>query len=313
MEASAWPSDQPIYDLIAQMAAEAGELMEDPAAGMEMDQRLYGVASQVLSISPPVVWDTFARYSFPLREGHVTELNDTLSHITLSLEDWNGAAADAFRRHIGRIGTFLDNQRTHVDKLLRFFLAAYSLATEAREDMKTAMEHWMSVSRQFRADEEAKTLATGIKVGVALVAGAVGVITSGGTLLAVGLTVGAAMAAGAAEVVTAPMGGASKEDVLASADGAMRKLVERYDDGVAYLKNEIRAYLGELTPVSDLFEPLPTFTDVDSPDFRYEHFHHQAYFSETFGAEVDRAHEIHVKKQESGGGLIGRRLEGGDT
>jgi hypothetical protein len=58
-------------------------------------------------------------------------------------------------------------------------------------------------------------------------------------------------------------------------------------------------------------DALPPSTDVDSPDFRYEHFAHVG-DSADLAPEVERERQRYVAEKSKPDGVIGNRLAGGE-
>ncbi|MGW5052994.1 hypothetical protein [Actinokineospora sp. NPDC004072] len=306
-----WPSDQPLFDLIAQTAAEAGELMADPGAAMDLDHRLYGLASTMLSVSPTVVVELFDAIAANAHEDTHAITAAALRAVDDSLGDWDGTAAQAFKEHMSNVREFATAQREHTGELLKYLIAAYLLATNARDDLHALMSEWLSVSRKFRADEEEQRVDLAVKIGAVLIAGALAIPSAGGSLAMAGIAAGAAVTA-TAEVVTA-LGGTTPEEVYASAGNAIVKLGERYDDAVRALRMKMDGYLGSIVSGSPhILRPLPSSTDVDSPDFRYENFYSDLRPTPAFSADVARERERYVAEKNSTDNPIGRVLGGDD-
>ncbi|HVK21223.1 MAG TPA: hypothetical protein VM677_07670 [Actinokineospora sp.] len=327
-EQSQWPDDNLIADLIYRLRSEyaalvAHEMMDPdsdlsgfPGTPMDVDTRIWIDIIDYLVLSPPKIWDAFNGFVVAGGEHHNTTVEGLLGETEASLSEWDGSAAEAFGVHLSNVRGFLDGQRRHVDQLLIGYASAYKLAVQARESWKSLVEEWIEVSQQYRLDDDERRRAVRIKVGAGILAAVAGAVT-GGTALAAGLGAMGALTGAAAEEITADLGGDSGADVWQSYERAYRRLADSNLGEMENIRRHVQAQLDEVSAEAvPMYEPLPSSTDVDSPDFRYERFFHGDRES-GFSRDVDGERTKYVA--EKGGsairndGPIAWTLSGGDV
>ncbi|WP_172803354.1 hypothetical protein [Alloactinosynnema sp. L-07] len=242
---------------------------------MDIDTKVWIEITDYLVLSPPKIWDAFNSFVVAGGEHHNTTIEGLLGEIGASLSEWDGPAAEAFGVHLSNIRGFLDGQRRHLDQLLIGYASAYKLAVLARESWKSLVEEWIEVSRQYRLDDDERRRAVRMKVAAGILAAVAGAAT-GGTVLAAGIGAMGALTGAAAEEITADLGGDTGSDVWQSYERAYQRLAESNLGEIETIRKFVQAQCDEITAESvPMYEPLPSSTDVDSPDFRYERFFHQ--------------------------------------
>lgn len=107
-----------------------------------------------------------------------------------------------------------------------------------------------------------------------------------------------------------PVEGADERAILGGYVTAAADLRKSYANNLTLLQRWVdghrRAYVDLAMP---LLTPLPTGTDVDSPDFRYEEFYYDLHDNPgIYAPEVERERTKYV--DEKSNGLIGQRLDG---
>lgn len=286
-EQAQWPDDNLIADLIYRMTKEYAALLQHEAENMELDllnhpgspmnvdTKLWVDATDFLVLSPPKIWDAFHGLMGVVGEGYNSDVNAKLTELTDSLSDWDGLAAQAFVNHVANIRGFVDAQRGYDEELLVGYVAAYKVAVQAREGFKSLVEDWIEVSRQYRAEDDERRRGVKIKVAVGILA-AVGAAVTGGATLAALIGSASAVGGAVAEEVTADMGADNGVDVWRLYEKAYRRLAETNQQCMEEIRSSIRTADGRIPARVALDDPLPPITDVDSPDFRYENFYHDA-------------------------------------
>ncbi|MGQ0837923.1 hypothetical protein [Actinokineospora sp.] len=311
-EQTQWPDDNLIADLIYRMTREYTELLTHelmdadgdlsglPGSPADVDTRLWVEVTDLLVLSPPRIWDAFHSFDEAGSESYNTNVDDGVAYLANALADWDGPAATAFSQHVSSIRGFLDAHRGYVEEMLLGYAAAYKLAVQVRESYQHLVEEWIEVSRQFREDDDERRRAVKIKVGAGVL-GAVLAAATGGGAVAVGLGASSAILGAAAEESTAELGGTTGGDVWQSYEKAFRKLADANEASM----EEIRKFTQDANDriageKIALYEPLPSVTDVDSPDFRYEHFYHDS-VGGGYSHDVDVARPKYVNEKNASG------------
>lgn len=92
-------------------------------------------------------------------------------------------------------------------------------------------------------------------------------------------------------------------------------LCQSFGNGLDRVTKDLNEQLSDAAKPSDMYKPLPSICDVDSPDFRYEYFQDKVHDPGPIGPKVEQERQKYVEektaraKQES---EINRRLNRGD-
>ncbi|GLZ43378.1 hypothetical protein [Actinokineospora sp. NBRC 105648] len=317
-----WPDDNLIGDLINRVVAEVGRLavhgtygdtgakiLETPGLLSGVENRLWMETSDILTLSPPKIWDNFGHFAEVMRDDYQRDVLGAFTAVRDSLVDWNGVAAEQFTAHLGMIEHFARAQNDHLNEQLIALASAYVLAVQVREDFKRLVDKWVEVSREFREADAERRAGVELKIGAAVVAAVVGAATAGAGV-AVGLLVLSGAATVGVEVYTPNLGGETPDDVWKSFQAALTEHRQRYLEAVDRIQLRLVGYRDGVSAPTQLFSPLPSSVDVDSPDFRYENFSHRGEAPPGFGSQVDRRRGEYVAEKQAPPGLISRALDG---
>jgi hypothetical protein len=109
-----------------------------------------------------------------------------------------------------------------------------------------------------------------------------------------------------------PVAGAEAGPVVDGYVAARDQLFASYEDNLGQIHDWIDSRRKEYGGLDDtLPEPLPSTTDVDSPDFRYEKFYFDDHNPADYAPEVERERQRYVDEKTKPDGLIAQRLAGG--
>jgi hypothetical protein len=92
-------------------------------------------------------------------------------------------------------------------------------------------------------------------------------------------------------------------------------LCQSFGTGLDRITKDLTGQTGDAAKPSDMYKPLPTICDVDSPDFSYEHFQDTAHSPGPIGPIVEDERKKFVEEKrakEQQESEIDRRLNHGD-
>lgn len=108
-----------------------------------------------------------------------------------------------------------------------------------------------------------------------------------------------------------PVDGTEAATVVDGYVAARDRLFASYEDSMGRIKEWIDGRRREFADLDvTLPEPLPSCTDVDSPEFRYEKFFYTDHWVADYASEVERERRRHVDEKSKPDGVIAQRLAG---
>lgn len=281
-------------------AAEVGELVQDDL-------------NVSLSLSPKKIEEEFDR----LRKAAFKVNEDPESVVWVDeaihkLDEWHGPAADAFRRHLGRIREFVRETQNHaILNGLQALGALFLLAYQMREQYY-AMARVVTSCANYEIDQQrTREQKLQLSIGKELV------------LAVLSMNPAGAVEAGIEFFVEA---GAALADYSLEGTGA-DAVIDQYRERSTGLRQTFEHNLNLLTHKLDgdwrtqveneanlvVMRPLPSYMDVSSPDFDYTKFWTEEYPpTGPFGQQVADQQKQYAAEEEAEETEINRRMEGQD-
>lgn len=319
-----WASDDALYDGASHVAHKFVELMiaKNPFEPDEAYSWLSGNlhkfhrnAEHFMTLDPARITDEYERMQSVARDvGYDTseEIMGGVDQIEQDLSDWLGDAADAFRRQLVNIKVFTNVQGEFVARTLGALAASLALAAHARRDYLELVRATVEGIDKAIADASEQATVFLIKVGGGIAKTVIGTLADPAKAMST-------LAQGAIDIVVEgvshSINGVEVDDILRSFADQERRMREAYDDELDMISHSLKQAGDALAEETfDLYEPLPSSTDVDSPDFRYERFYTKDQLPEgRFNQQVeDERKKMLAEEQGPDSGphnLIQRRLE----
>lgn len=270
-------------------------------------------AMDFMSLDPHKITEEFLRMQ---RAAFDTSQNgDAIGSLRLAsgriVSSWHGDAAEAFVVQMSDIELFMAQQERHLLRAAQAMGTLFGLSARIRESYCNLAENITAackaiIAKQTHQDSSAM-IATGIEI-----------VKSGTDLLRVdkigdlkdwAIDKFFELMSNAAEKEPIDDSGASQ--VTDSYVRARDQLRRSFEDGLNQLRDWLNeqdgAYMQE--PV-DLWEPLPSCTDVGSPDFSYERFWNHRHDTSTYTPRVEEERKKYVEEKQQSNGVIGKRLDG---
>lgn len=235
------------------------------------------------------------------KDDPLVNLRSTGTH----LNPWVGDAADAFKDQLTKMEIFCGDQAMIMRDVLRGVAGAYAAAVDARAGLHSlftsATAAANNVMQQHQQQEDQAELAAVLSV----IEGALSLDPR-----AIGKSVAATVINVGKDLI--PVGWPSDDaDAVANeyhraADEWERSL----GDGMRSLAAHFRNRRDDAEEKPSLFEPLPAYCDVSSPDFSYDTFMDGTHIqSESVGASVDAERKKYADEHQDG--EIDKRLNPG--
>lgn len=268
-------------------------------------------AVDFMSLEPQRIADEYQRMQrAAAATGENEEAKRNLKRALARLSaNWHGPAAEAFAGQMSDIEEFMDQQEKNLLTAAQAMGTAFGLAVHMRESYCGLAENTIVACRNVLANQSQSPRA-GLAVGIQLVQAGIKLADVDTAKKLKDWVIDRFFDAlkGAVEEKTVDDSGAAA--VVDSYARARDQLRRSFQDGL----NQLRDWLNDqhwnyIRKPIPLLSPLPSCTDVDSPDFSYERFfsdHHDA-GSYTPRVEQERTHFLDEKYPH---GVIAERLEG---
>lgn len=281
--------------------------------GVEIDGLVQDDLNVSLSLDPKKIsgeFDRLRRAAFKVSEDPepVVWVNDAIH----KLDEWRGPAADAFRRHLDRIGTFVsETQNQAILNGLQVLGGMFVLAYQMRQqyyDLARAITSCANHEIDQQQAREDKVM-----------------LSIGKEMLLTLMTMNPAGAVEAGLVFFVEAGAALQEQSI-EGTGA-DAVIDQYHDKSVRLREAFEEEFNRLTTklrgdwqtqVENeaklvVMHPLPSYMDVSSPDFDYTKFWTEEYSPDgPFGKQVADQQERHAQEEEAEETEINKRMEGQD-
>lgn len=308
-------SDEEVGRAIGDMKAALNAMLDATTVtgerGAEIDGLVRDDLNVSLSLSPKKIEEEFERVrraAFNVNENPESVV--WVGEAAHKLDDWRGTAADAFRRHLGRIENFVkETQNQAVLNGLQALGALFLLAYQMREQYHELATVVTSCANyeidQQRTREEKLDLS----------------ISKEFVLAVLGMNPAGAVEAGIEFFVEA---GAALDDYSIEGTGAdavidqyrirstgLRQTFEQNLNLVTHkLNGEWRSQVENEAKLV-VMRPLPSYMDVSSPDFDYTKFWTEEYPPDgPFGQQVADQQTRYAQEEKAEKTEINRRMEG---
>lgn len=281
--------------------------------GVEIDGLVQDDLNVSLSLDPKKIseeFDRLRRAAFKVGEDPepVVWVDDAIH----KLDEWRGPAADAFRRHLGRIGTFVtETQNQAILNGLQALGGMFVLAYQMRQqyyDLARAVTSCADYEiGQQQTREDKVMLSIGKEMLLALMAmNPAGAVEAG---LVFFVEAGAALGEQSIEGT----GGDAVVDQYHEKSVGLRETFEHELNRLtAKLRGDWQTQVENEAKLV-VMHPLPSYMDVDSPDFDYTKFWTEEYAPDgPFSKRLADQKERHAQEEAAEETEINKRMEGQD-
>jgi hypothetical protein len=238
--------------------------------------------------------------------------NGVVDSLKIEVEAWwHGEAAVAFSQQMTRISDCLKAQQEFTLFATHSVSMMYALSVQFRASCRDLMEKTADTCEAIAAEQPNPGL-NWASIGTSFAKAVVDGIKSADPGKLTEWAVDQLLGGAAAALEPKPVAGDKAIPVVRGYVSARESLFASYEDNL----EQIRAWIQKCwdhvqADTSTIPQPLPPSTDVDSPDFRYEHFAHVG-DSADLAPEVERERQQYVEEKSKPGGVIGHRLAGGE-
>ncbi|GGS16023.1 hypothetical protein [Actinokineospora fastidiosa] len=280
--AGPWPSEADIHTSADLLAQKFFELMvhtnpfgaETAHNWLATNKPMFHQRSEsFITLDPQKIIDEMERVqsaasavAYDLSEEFRAAMRQARDH----LSDWLGPAADAFRQQLTHIEAFTNRHSDLITRSVGALGASVAVATHVRRDYLELADNTVSAIDKVIRDGEQSGAAFALKIGGGIAKTVIGALADPRTALA---TVAQGVIDFAVETVDYGIKGADFNEVLGSYVHEEDRLRRDYEAELDAISHSLRLADGDLADEAfSMYRPLPSNTDVDSPDFRYEHF-----------------------------------------
>lgn len=289
-----WPSDQDVLTAAYRLSGRLQELLDagyfPTPVGPNTREIITGTieadAQEFIAVDPQKLVDQYDMLQRAAAQVDGEKAHEYTDNIRRAVEDWNGEAAEAFKTHIGHFDPFHESQHGFLQETRKSLIAAYKLAVLSRRDFVDLADATSAAIDRHLSDAADRETSTTLKIAGGVVAGVLSAATGG--VVGVGLAVGAAAITGAIEAHTAELSAPEPLDIVTAyrdEHTRIRDALQQDYNALATFNDTQRSDVDGLS--TGLFTPLPSYTDVDSPDFSYDKFFSEWESSPGFGERVD--------------------------
>lgn len=236
---------------------------------------------------------------------------NALAQIGLSdthLNAWTGDAADAFKLQLNMMAQFCTDQKTRMLEGIRGIAATYAAAVEARANLLNVYTTFKLAADAVIAGQEAKAEQLKWTVVADLAQGALTMNPQ-----AMVASVAATVIDLAKDGIPLLLDDGGRDEVVRSYIREARKVCHDLEDACEGIERHFRTHRDSAAnDKPGMFEPLPVYCDVTSPDFSYEKFMDTTHDPGPIGPEVDAERTKYAEeKEEANDPSIDERLNPG--
>jgi hypothetical protein len=238
--------------------------------------------------------------------------NGVVDSLKIEIEaGWHGEAAIAFSKQMSRIKNCIDAQYAYTQFATHAVTMMYALSAQFRASCRDLMEKTADTCDAIAAEQPNPGLSWA-SIGTSFAKAVIEGIKSADATKLEDWAVDQLLGTAAGTLEPKPVPGDKAIPVVSGYISAREDLFASYEDNL----EQIRAWIQKCwehvdSDTTTIPEPLPASTDVDRPDFRYEHFAHVG-DSADLAPEVERERQQYVEEKSKPGGVIGNRLAGGE-
>ncbi len=318
-----WKTDGELYDVAQQLGNKIADMYTKAgvwvSAGTNVDAIVESMrmdAEEFMSLDPQKIVDEFDRMQRAATQtGEDAIAKALLDEANIRLQaKWSGDAAVAFGHQMSYIETFMHQQDNQIGFAAHCMGTLYALAVNARRsyhDIASATIAACEKEMKEQTERDNKAIVSILsEVAKACIAGFTR-FENAGEVVKWGLD--GFISAGSA-TYQAVMEGSEAPEVVTRYMQTRDNLRGSFEDGLNQLTKWITLQENELAQVRvPLLEPLPLCIDIKGADFSYDRFFTEDRDNASFGPKVER--ERQRLKNEAGrpAGLIGHRLDGGQS
>lgn len=268
------------------------------------------------SLDPQKIIDEYQRMQ-KAADATGTQGSDADTHLqtahTLIASGWHGDAAIAFAEQMIKIGKFMDQQQERLVYAMQAMGTAFGLAVQFRQSYHDLAVSTLAVCDAVIAERPPEPSVNRFMISLGAEMVKIGVSAVGAKtpkeLLNVGIEKFKELLDGAKEPASIEQNDARR--VLESYVNARNRLRGSFEDGLnslrAWIDNQRSAYFSVPVPI---LEPMPTCTDVHSPDFSYGKFFNDGHDPDTYTPKVEQERKKFVDEKPQSESPIHRRLKG---
>jgi hypothetical protein len=222
---------------------------------------------------------------------------------------WHGDAADKFFEQLTRIQQRIATQHDYTLVAAEAVGMMYAVNVAYRASCHDLMSKTAIVCAAI-AEEHAPQQTNWAKVIVNFVGKAIDVVNAPKDIL--GMAVDGILGKIESATEDKPVAGADALPVVNGYIEARDELFSSYENSIGQVHEWIDARRREYAELDEtLPQPLPSITDVDSPDFRYENFFYDQHDNpREYAPEVERERQRYVDEKTKPDGAIAQRLAG---
>jgi hypothetical protein len=223
--------------------------------------------------------------------------------------NWHGKAADAFFEQMNRIQQRITTQHDYTLVAAEAVGMMYAVNVAFRNSCYDLMSKTAVVCAAI-ADQHAPQPTNWAKVIVDLVGKAIDVVSAPKDIL--GMAIDGILSGIGTATEDKPVAGTDALPVVNGYVEARDQLFTSYENSIGQVHEWIDARRREYAGLDEtLPQPLPSTTDVDSPDFRYENFFYDQHANPgEYAPEVERERQRYVDEKAKPDGAIAQRLSG---
>lgn len=222
---------------------------------------------------------------------------------------WIGAASQRFVTQLHKIVACIDSQYTYTVHAATAISMMFAVNGQFRAScldlmLKTA-QHCDTVTAKLE-----KPAPEWSEAGIGLFRAAVDAVKNVDPSKITGWAVDQIYSQVGSSLKPRPVAGAEAIPVVTGYVEARDRLFTAYEDNLDQVREWINARRKDLAGLTVAMpEELPPYTDVDSPEFRYDQFFYEGEPG-VHGPEVERERQRYVAEKTEPGGVIGQRLDG---
>lgn len=223
---------------------------------------------------------------------------------------WVGEASQAFTTQCTKIQNCIDSQFEYTVLAAQAIGMMYAVNAQFRASCLDLMEKTAQTCRSV-TDGLGSPGTAWTEAGIGLFRAAIGALKNADPSKITSWAVEQIWSQVGSAVSNTTVPGAEAIPVVSGYVEARERLFAAYEDNLDGVGEWISARREDLAGLTMAIpEPLPSCTDVDSPDFRYELFHIGGDVQGDYGPEVERERQKYVTEKTKPDGVITHRLAG---
>jgi hypothetical protein len=242
---------------------------------------------------------------------HEADPTGVIGRLHKELEpNWAGNAADAFSVQLSKITSCITVQHEYTTLAAQAVGMMFAVTTQFRASCRDLMEQTAQTCDSVAAGS-GNPGRNWLETGVGLVRSLIDTITKSDPAALANWTLDQFVGEVGDALANTPVPGDKAGPVAEGYFAARERLFSSYEDNLEQIRAWISARREDLASLGETIpDPLPASADVDSPDFRYENFHHPDHVPADYAPEVERERQRYVEEKTKPDGVIAERLAG---